>query len=82
MVYKRFFLSQRDEKNFHLEFLFFSFRLDSEEFEENLETTDLLETVTGHPSQNKAIKQEENRVKEKETKKDQEKSLMQQVKRY
>lgn len=58
-----------------------SFRLDSEEFDEKLETTDLLETVTGRPSQSKAIKEEENRLKDKETKKEIDKLLIQQVKK-
>jgi len=34
--------------------------------EENIEQTDILETVRGAPSQQKAIKEEEKKIKEKE----------------
>lgn len=52
---------------------------DSDEFDEKLETTDILETVTGCPSQTKAIKQEEIRLKEKEKKIEPAPLLIQQV---
>lgn len=48
--------------------------------ERDLETTDILETVTGSPSQAKAIKEEENRIKRKESQVEAQKPLMQQVK--
>lgn len=44
------------------------FDLDSEELEAKLESKDLLETVTGSPSEQKTAKEEENKQKEKEEK--------------
>lgn len=44
------------------------FAVGTEEQVESLETTDILETVTGSPSVQKAAKEEENKVKEKEEK--------------
>jgi hypothetical protein len=44
-----------------------------------LETTDILETVTGSPSDQKAIKEEENKQKEKEEKMETQTLLIQQV---
>jgi hypothetical protein len=45
------------------------------DIEEKVEQTDILETVRGIPSQQKAIKEEENKIKEKE----QQKPIAQQV---
>lgn len=55
------------------------FSLDHQEMEAKLQTEDVLEKVTGSPSQQKAVKDEENRLKEKELKLDVQKPLMQQV---
>ena len=51
-----------------INFLFelFEFLIIAAEKEAELETTDILETVTGSPSDNKAAKEEENKMKEKE----------------
>ena len=49
--------------------------------EAKLATEDVLEKVTGSPSQMKTVKDEENRLKEKELKLDVQKPLMQQVNR-
>ena len=53
--------------------------LDAEELETRLETKDLLETVTGSPSEQKAVKEEENKMKEKEEKLETQGLMMQQV---
>lgn len=53
--------------------------VDSEELETKLETKDLLETVTGSPSEQKAVKEEENKMREKEEKIENEGLLIQQV---
>lgn len=47
--------------------------------EAKLESKDLLETVTGSPSEQKAVKEEENKLKEKEEKIENDTLLMQQV---
>lgn len=54
--------------------------IDFEEKEEQLETTDILETVTGTPSMQKAIKEEENKLIEKEEKAETQTLQIQQVK--
>ena len=53
--------------------------IDTEELETKLETKDLLETVTGSPSEQKAAKEEENKIKEKEDKIETQTLLIQQV---
>jgi hypothetical protein len=74
LVYKRLI------KYFSFSFLFFFVvEIDSEEKEAKLETTDILETVTGSPSEHKAVKEEENKMKVKEEKLETQKVLAQQV---
>jgi hypothetical protein len=53
--------------------------LDTEEQQAKLETTDILETVTGTPSIQKAVKEEENKILEKEEKLEIKNPLLQQV---
>jgi hypothetical protein len=56
--------------------------LDSEDIVTKLETVDLLETVTGSPSEFKAVKEEENKIKEKEENMETQTLLIQQVKEF
>jgi hypothetical protein len=51
----------------------------TEEQQAKLETTDILETVTGTPSIQKAVKEEENKILEKEEKLEIKNPLLQQV---
>jgi len=57
LVYKRFGIDYFWE--FNLSFYWI-------DFEERLEQADILETVRGTPSQQKAVKEEENKIKETE----------------
>jgi hypothetical protein len=54
------------------------FLIDAEK-EARLDTTDILESVTGSPSEHKAAKEEENKMKEKEQEITTQKLLVQQV---
>jgi hypothetical protein len=50
--------------------------------ETRLETTDLLETITGSPSEHKPAQEEQNKIKEKEEQIGTQKLLIQQVKYF
>jgi hypothetical protein len=53
--------------------------VDVQEENDDLETIDVLEKVTGSPSQAKAIKEEEEKMKAKESEIEQKKCLLQQL---
>jgi len=57
-------------------------KIDSEEREAKLETTDILESVTGSPSEHKAAKEEEKKRKDKEEKLETQHLLIQQVEHF